>query len=115
MYRNGFNAELMGKTSTAVQAYTSPGIAWLDRARIPKMKKSTSMLFCEYDSAYTWCCLLQLKVLAIFAVLFKQLQKSSLKSLEATAMVSQAETILDVTKYSTAQEYNSGSSNSLGP
>ena len=35
VYRNGFSAELMGKTSTAVQAYTSPGITWLVRARIP--------------------------------------------------------------------------------
>ena len=35
VYKNGFNAELMGKTITAVQAYTSLGIAYPPSARTP--------------------------------------------------------------------------------
>jgi hypothetical protein len=38
VYMNGFNAELIGRIRTAVQAYISPGITCPDKARKPADK-----------------------------------------------------------------------------
>ena len=35
VYKNGFKAELIGRTTTAIHAYTSPGITWSVIARMP--------------------------------------------------------------------------------
>ena len=38
VYMNGFKAELIGRTNTAIHAYTSPDITWSLRAITPAQK-----------------------------------------------------------------------------